>query len=67
MPRAFPGELRAAAGWLARPLVAAAIHGPSCRESGPQFDYEDIQLDGNSLRELIYREMLHFHPEHRFH
>jgi len=31
-----------------------------------QFDFEDVQLDGNSLRELIYREVLHFHPTHRF-
>ncbi|CAG9461299.1 unnamed protein product [Pedinophyceae sp. YPF-701] len=38
---------------------------PNC-DSAFVFDLEGVQLDGNSLRDLIYREVLQYHPNHVF-
>ena len=36
---------------------------PICPEPF-SFEFENVHLDGNSIRELLYREILSFHPDH---
>jgi mitogen-activated protein kinase 1/3 len=44
----------------------AGLHDPNDEPDCPrsvEFDFEDAQLEPSMYRELIYREMAHFHPE----
>ena len=49
--------------WLAS--LHSLNESPTCPEPFT-FDFEHVHLDGNTIRELLYREILEFHPTHRF-